>query len=279
MSGEYVDAALVLVGHGTALNAESAAPVYQHAAALRERRCFGKVREAFWKQPPQLLEVLASVTLPRVFIVPFFISEGYFSEVVIPRALGFALQGKGEFERILRRESQTLFYCRPVGTHRKMTEVLLSRARQVVAGSSAAFPPAEKETTLFIAGHGTGRNENSRQAVELQAGRIRSLGIYGAVEAVFLEEEPAIKGCVERAATRNVVVVPFFISDGLHAREDIPVLLGEAEPVVRARLANNQPVWNNPAEIAGRKVWYAPAVGMDPLMADLIQERVQEWEV
>jgi len=35
MAQEFTDATLVLLGHGTVLNEDSAAPVYQHAAELR----------------------------------------------------------------------------------------------------------------------------------------------------------------------------------------------------------------------------------------------------
>ncbi len=89
----YSEAALVLLGHGSTLNAESGAPVFQHATELRRRRLFAEVYEAFWKQEPQVKQVLAKPTAPRVFIVPLFISEGYFSEGVIPRELGFRGEG------------------------------------------------------------------------------------------------------------------------------------------------------------------------------------------
>ena len=86
----FADAALIVLGHGTTLNDQSAAPVRQHAAELRRRKIFAEVREAFWKQEPQIKTVLAGLTAPRVFIVPFFISEGYFSTEIIPKELGFS---------------------------------------------------------------------------------------------------------------------------------------------------------------------------------------------
>ena len=73
-----------------------------------------------------------------------------------------------------------------------------------------------------------------------------------------------------------MVVVPFFISDGLHVVEDIPVLLGELERVVKERHAAGQPTWRNPTEKHGKLVWYSPAVGTEPHMADVILERVCE---
>jgi sirohydrochlorin cobaltochelatase len=105
---------------------------------------------------------------------------------------------------------------------------------------------------------------------------IRALNLYADVRAVYLDEDPRIKGCQATAATRNVVVVPFFISDGLHTTEDIPVLLGEPERLVKERLAAGQPTWRNPSEKLGKLTWYSPAIGSEPLMAEVILERVRE---
>jgi sirohydrochlorin cobaltochelatase len=71
-------------------------------------------------------------------------------------------------------------------------------------------------------------------------------------------------------------MVPFFISDGLHSHEDIPVLLGEPPEVVRERFRQGQPTWRNPTERRGKRVWYAKGVGTEPLLADVILERVRE---
>ena len=273
---DFSDAALVLIGHGSTANAESGAPVFQHAAELRRRKLFGEVREAFWKQAPRLTDVLASLTEPRVFLAPLFISEGYFSEQVIPRALGLRAEGQDSICRVLRRGFQTWFYCRPIGTHESMTSVLLARAREVIERFPFPRAPAPKALTLFIAGHGTEQDENSRKPIERQVELIRALGLYAGVHAVFMEEEPRIADCYRMAQTRNIVVVPFFISDGLHVTEDIPVLLGQPKRVVRQRLESGQPTWRNPTEIEGRRVWYSPSVGSDPHIADVVLERVRE---
>lgn len=276
---DFSRAALVLLGHGTTLNAESAAPVLQHAAELRRRKLFAEVREAFWKQEPRVQNVLGSLTNSCVFIVPLFVSEGYFSEQVIPRELGFCQEGRGHFLCVRRRGAQTLFYCRPVGTHDRMTDVLVARARETIERYPFPRAPRLADTTLFLAGHGTGQNENSRKTIERQVGLIRALKLFGAVEAVFLEEEPRVADCYRLAQTKNVVVVPFFISDGLHAAEDIPVLLGESERVVRQRLEQRQAPWRNPTERHGKLVWYTPSVGTDPLIADVILAQVRDAAV
>lgn len=268
---DFSDAALVVLGHGTTLNDNSAAPVLQHVAELRRRKIFREVREAFWKQEPQVKAVLAGISAPRVFIVPFFISEGYFSTEVIPKELGFP-----SVPSTLNSQLSTVYYCRPIGSHDLMTTVILARAKEMAEQFPFPRAPKPADTTLLIAGHGTGRNANSRRAVERQVELIRALNAYAEVGAVFMEEEPFIKGCWQNVKTKNIIVVPFFISDGLHAVEDIPVLLGEPERIVKERHAAGQPTWRNPSEREGKRIWYSPSVGTEPLLAEVILERVRE---
>jgi len=276
VKSDFSDATLILLGHGTTLNADSSAPIYQHASELRRRKAFAEVREAFWKQEPSVADVMGKAATERVFVVPLFISEGYFSEDVIPQGLGFRKPGEMDWSRSIHKGNQILFYCKPVGTHERMTEVLLARAREVIERFPFPRAPKAEDTTLFIDGHGTEQNENSRKVIEKQVELIRQLNVYSAVHAVFLEEEPRIASCYQLAETRSIVLVPFFISDGLHAQEDIPILLGETERNVRQRLQQGQPTWRNPTEKKGKLVWYSRSVGSEPSLAEVILERVRE---
>jgi sirohydrochlorin cobaltochelatase len=275
LNEDFSDATLVLIGHGSTLNAESSAPTRQHADALRRRGGIGQVIEGFWKEEPLLAGVLRGAYGRRVFVVPLFISEGYFTEEVIPRELGFRTS-EGELVRVQKRGDQTFFYCGPVGTHDSMTEVILARAREIVARFPFPRAPRPAETALFIAGHGTGNNENSRKAIERQVELIRARGEYAEVYPVFMEEEPRIGDCYQMARARHIVMVPFFISDGLHSYEDIPMMLGEPERLVRERLASGAPTWRNPTERKQKLVWYAPSIGNEAHLPDVIMERVRQ---
>ena len=261
----------MLLGHGSTQNAESCAPVYQHAAELRRRGIFAEVREAFWKQDPQVKRVLSAMSAPRVFIIPLFISEGYFCDEIIPREIGFA---PGQSTVSL--QQSVIHYGKPVGTHDTMSDLLLARARDIVEKFPFPRVPKPKDITLFVAGHGTERSEKSRKAIERQVELMRTKNVYAAVHGIFMEESPRIADCYELAQTRNLVIVPFFISDGLHTREDIPVLLGEPERLVQKRVAAGHPTWRNPTEKHGKLVWCAPAIGTEPHLTDVILERVEE---
>jgi sirohydrochlorin cobaltochelatase len=161
-----------------------------------------------------------------------------------------------------------------------MTQLILERAREIVTRfpGASGLPPAPDRITLFIAGHGTGNNENSRKSVEVQVSEIQRLGIYAGVHAVFMEEAPRIEDCIGTSPTDDLVVVPFFMSDGLHSQEDIPVLMGESPEAVASRMRSGEPTWINPTLREGRRVWYTPGIGSDPRMLRVVLERVAEAE-
>ncbi len=278
---DYSDSALILVGHGSTVNADSASPTHRQAEQLLRRGIFAEVHTCFWKEQPVISAVLRGVAARRVFVVPLFISEGYFTQQVIPRELGLAIpEGPGPGWGVGQvRGNQLIHYCAPVGTHPSMTRVLLARALSVV--DEAPVPegsqrPKREDCSLFIAGHGTGNSENSREAIEAQSAAIGAMKLYRDVHAVFMEEEPRIEAADRLAKTENMVVVPFFIADGLHSFEDIPVMLGAAPEEVRARLESGQPTWINPTRRHGKWVWYSRSIGEEPCLADVVLERVRE---
>jgi len=109
-------------------------------------------------------------------------------------------------------------------------------------------------------------------AAKREAEKIRALGKYAAVLNVYMEEPPLVSDWRKFTKTRNVVVVPFFISDGLHSYEDIPVLLGIANGGPRGGLnaARGEVFRSNPYKIDNRSLFYAPSIGTDPGFADII---------
>jgi sirohydrochlorin cobaltochelatase len=150
-----------------------------------------------------------------------------------------------------------------------MTELLLKRARDVAPDAVLG------ETSLLIVAHGTDLNENSAVAAKREAEKIRALGKYAAVLNVYMEEPPLVSDWRRLTTTRNVVVVPFFISDGLHSYEDIPVLLGIAQDTLTSgpNAARGNVFRHKPYRIDGRELFYASSIGTDPGFADIIIEQ------
>jgi sirohydrochlorin cobaltochelatase len=158
---------------------------------------------------------------------------------------------------------KTVHYCGPVGTHDAMTDVIVRRAETVTGD-----PDVGEGFGLAVVGHGTERNENSAKAIQYHADRIRESGRFEEVMAVFMDEDPEVDDVATLFSTDDVVVVPLFIADGFHTQEDIPEDLGLTDDYREG--------YDVPAEVDGRRIWYAGAVGTEPLMADVVLERAAE---
>jgi sirohydrochlorin cobaltochelatase len=296
-------AGLLIVGHGSTVNPDSSAPTLAHAAEIRRQSLFRDVCCAFWKEEPSFRDALFlfdPAEIRDVYVVPNFISEGYFTQTVIPREL--ELDGR----TTKRLNGQRWHYCAPAGNNPSMTELLLRRAKEVAPNVDPG------QTTLLIVAHGTDLNENSAVAAKREAERIRCQGEYAAVLNVYMEEPPLVANWKELTSTTNVVVVPFFVADGLHSYEDIPRLLGiktgtssASQPVRNndgvgepgGTMDGSQPLfrmpdpgWDraggrqsgvfrrNPYQINGRSLFYAGAIGTDPGFAQIIVEQVINFD-
>ena len=264
-----LDAALLIVGHGSTVNPDSSRPTLDQGTAIRERNIFREIGCCFWKEEPSLRDALFLFDEPdihEVYVVPNFISEGYFTQTVIPREL--ELKGR----LTTRPNGQIWKYCEPVGNHPAMTELLLRRAREIAPD----VPPAE--TTLLVVGHGTALNDNSAIAAKREVEKIRARGYYASVQNAYMEEAPLISDWARLTTTPNVVVVPFFISDGLHSYQDIPVMLG-IEPGLTAAASQSAIFRRNPHQLQGRALYYAGAIGTEPQFAEIIVEQARAFDI
>ncbi|MDY6818271.1 MAG: CbiX/SirB N-terminal domain-containing protein [Halobacteriales archaeon] len=265
--------ALVIVAHGSHLNPQSSQPTYDHADTIRSVGAFDEVREAFWKEEPSFREVLRTVEAEEVFVVPLFISEGYFTEQVIPRELRLEGWDVTEWESdgtdadhvtlTASDVEKTIHYTGPVGTHHSMSDVIIRRAESVTDD-----PDIGSGVGLAVVGHGTERNENSAKAIHYHADRIREQDRFASVQALFMDEEPEVDDVTEYFECEDIVVVPLFIADGYHTQEDIPEDMGLTD--------DYRTGYEIPATVDGHRIWYSGAVGTEPLMADVIVERAAD---
>jgi sirohydrochlorin cobaltochelatase len=244
--------ALIIVGHGSHLNEDSSLPVYEHAARIRETGEYDEVVECFWKEEPSMRHVLDTVEAEDVCVVPAFISEGYFTQQVIPRELG--LTGP-----VTHKDGKTVRYAGPLGTFEGMADVILERAGDLLEGKEV--PPGRR--ALVLLGHGTDLNKNSGGVIYLNAERTRERDLYEVVEVGFLDQEPEIGEVVENVEAESIVLIPVFIAEGWHTRETIPEDLSlTGEVTVRE----------------DKTIYYGAPVGTHPSMADLIAARARETE-
>mmetsp|Transcript_7404 Transcript_7404/g.20917 ORF Transcript_7404/g.20917 Transcript_7404/m.20917 type:complete len:210 (+) Transcript_7404:86-715(+) len=146
----------------------------------------------------------------------------------------------------------------PAWGHPRQCWRMRSAAAQVLGPASKAAGTGK--VAVVIVDHGSRRHE-SNEMLEQFAEVFRLNTDFDLVEMAHMEiSEPsimqAITKCVEMGA-ESVVVAPYFLSRGRHIQKDIPELVEEA----RATFPSIQCIIADP-------------IGVDPLMAKLIEKRV-----
>lgn len=237
-------ASLVLVGHGSHLDGDSSAPVRAHAATLTADSDFDEVRIGFWKEEPSLSRVLDGCKGDEIVVVPLFISNGYFTEEVIPREM--RLTG-----RISAVDGKCVRYAEPIGTHPSLADVVIQRAEESGAATADA---------LVVLGHGTPRNAKSSENVYRQTEFVSARRPDAEVATVFMDQEPNLRDVFSVVHSKSAVMVPLFVSDGWHVGQTIPEHLNLEGMTHRA----------------GRSLRFAGAVGTHPSIVDVVRELAAE---
>jgi sirohydrochlorin cobaltochelatase len=228
---------LVLAAHGSRTDSAVNQRINDLAASIEARGRFDEVRAAFHQGSPTFAEVLDQMTATAVRVVPVMTSEGYYSDVVVPRELAC----NKRFEKI------RVSMIRPVGCHPAMNELVTQCAQDLC--DDETFSPSE--TCLMLIGHGTSRHAKSRVATQDVAEEVAAKRIFGQVQACFLDDEPSIEGSYGEVALRHVVALPFMIGGGSHTMRDIPQRLGltiedESAPPLRGILGERKIVCGVP---------------------------------
>jgi sirohydrochlorin ferrochelatase len=117
-------------------------------------------------------------------------------------------------------------------------------------------------TAIVIFAHGSSI-ESANDSVRTIADRIRSEAVFDLVEAAFLEQgRPDLAGALEaviaQGATR-VVVVPYFLTLGIHLQRDLPNIVKGLERIHK-----------------GVEIRVAPPLDGHPALADILKQRARE---
>ena len=120
---------------------------------------------------------------------------------------------------------------------------------------------------IMIAGYGT-RKGNLEEILERQAARMRARGIANVYIGYFRVSSPSIPEVLEQMAADgvdDVLVMPYYIAEGRLTYELIPGKLGISGNV-------------GTVDVKGKnvKVRMAPAFGNNPVLADIVCDRVAD---
>lgn len=270
--------ALILAAHGSRAMPSTNRLVRECSDRFRGMGLFDEVTAAFHRGEPVFADVLDHLSADEVTVVPLMSSEGYFSQIVLPR----------ELKRNARYAEVCVHQTRPVGIHPGIVPLLARRVRNRMEEHN--LQPGC--TTLAIVGHGSGRHGRSRVATIRLVDALRRLDLCRQVLPAFLDEDPGVTTIHDRATQANIVVVPFLISRGPHATQDIPEAVGLTasvdDPVECSRLYEyacvsagrhgqaSTPtcagVPHNAGRVGGRFIVCDAPVGTDPGISEIVAD-------
>ena len=110
--------------------------------------------------------------------------------------------------------------------------------------------------TLLLVAHGSTSEPRALRSARAQAERIRRSGAFDSVETAFLKGGPDAGDVLQVQSGDEVVVVPLLTSEGYFAETVVPREVTGAIP-------------------DGSTVNYAPPIGTNPLLAEVIRRRVR----
>ncbi len=229
---------LLLIGHGSARYPDAAAAIHRHAAALRQSNRFAPVAVGLLNGAPSVSDALAELGAGSIRVVPFFMEDGYFTRVAVPRTLG----------------GRDVTIGPPVGVHDGMAGLI---ERQALAACDV-LGVASRHVAVLVVGHGSSSAPGRTLALHRHTSRVAATELFARVEYACLEEPPLVADVLTGLRAHPVVVIGFFAGSGGHVRDDIPTLIA-AEQAARGD--------------AGFAVQFHGSVCDDPAMAEIILDQ------
>lgn len=240
---------LVLVGHGS-LRSAAGADMIRVAAHLRRRQVAPLVAPAFLNYSrPTLAEAVTRLVAQGVdtlTVQPYFLVAGKYVLEDLPQ----------EIARLMARFPGVRFRLAPVlGAHPALVAIALDRL-------ASGMSPGEGPRGLLLVAHGTPYPEANGPVTWAAARLAQVTGVDAWIVAYLDCNPPHVLQAVELLAAggiRRVDLLPYFLQQGRHVREDMPRLVALAQarhPDLLLRLA--------------------PSLGDDPRLADVIADRLAQ---
>jgi sirohydrochlorin cobaltochelatase len=211
---------LLLIAHGSARYADAGEAVLDHAATIRAQRRFPAVSVGFLSGRPSVAEALEELDCQSVAVVPFFMEDGYFTQVAVPQAL----DGRAEYR-----------LCPPIGTHPGLTDLIRARIDRLMAG--------RQPDDVVLVGHGSARSSGRRLALHDHAERLGA-------RVALLEEPPSIADALAAARGPTVAIIGVFAGAGGHVRDDLPAAINDGRRLLGPGLVDLGSIGDDPGMVS-----------------------------
>lgn len=233
---------VIIVAHGSRVSDEAQEAAIQHAFTLQQSHRYGVVDVCFLsrdKSPPILPD-------GEVFLLPFFMSNGYFVSNRIPEL--FKLENGQRIEI-----GRKLYLCDALGTDPELAGIIAAMAQDICRDQNYE----SEKVRLVLVAHGSEKSSASAEATYLQQQAVKDRSEFNDVSVAFLNEAPYLDSVLTTDYEDGLplILVGLFAAEGPHAMEDVPGAIAS---------------WRRKSASA-RAVHYAGAIGRRPEIVKLIQ--------
>lgn len=237
---------VLIVGHGSTVSLEAQAAARLHAKTLSLTNCFEHVVVHFLTSEDPVPDLPAG----DVFLLPFFMSEGYFVTTKISEIFGL--------EKLERHGvDQHIYQCPAIGVDPMLATILTKMVEECCSNEGCITADVD----IVLLAHGSSQSPASREATKAQEALLRKSESYNSVSSAFLEEEPSLQSLVrERGKSRKpLIVLGHFAAEGPHAMIDVPTAIEELRKDKRGQ---------------DLEIHYAGVVGVRPEIVTLIEQSI-----
>lgn len=207
----------LIVAHGSPGNPDpQEATLIALAAHVQDKLPGWRVRGATLAKEGALASALDGMQAPLIY--PFFMAEGWFTNINLPRRLrASGAVGARQLP--------------PFGVDQNLPDLVscVARAGAVQAGIDP------KTALLILAAHGSQVSRTSKYSTLAMAGILRSVAGFANVVTGFVEEKPFLADAARGISSG--ICLPFFALRAGHVDDDLPAALAEAGfdgPLLRA---------------------------------------------
>jgi sirohydrochlorin cobaltochelatase len=242
----FANDVLLLIGHGSGRYLDAGSAMHRHARQLRAEHQFAQVEVALLNGFPSVPEALNRIEAPTIRVVPFFMEDGYFSRVAVPRVL----------------RGRLVLLCPSVGVHDGMAGLIERHALTVC--DRLGIP--SRTAAVLVVGHGSSSAPGRALALHRHTARVAATELFARVETACLEEAPFVAEALRGLRTHPTVMIGCFANQGGHVRDDMPALIA-AEQAARRH--------TNPG-VDGFAVRFDGSIADDPAMIQIIMDQARE---
>ncbi|WP_373235645.1 CbiX/SirB N-terminal domain-containing protein [Cohaesibacter celericrescens] len=213
LTPDSADLGILIVAHGERGGRFDNARVLELADEVRNNIGNVQVEAGVLKGSPSISDAWTRLKSSHKLIYPFFMSDGYFCNRILPRKLAQEIDHSIDALTMLPPfgVSEWLANC--------VTSALLQDIEQL--GLKGTRPP------LLIAAHGASIDKQSSKRTRQLADKLKRTGNFGRISCGFLDEAPHLSDMIGEVLP-NTVVLPLFNGLGSHSVDDMAKLAKSA---------------------------------------------------